>query len=57
MIFNLQTIVDFIAKHYGLGPGDIIYTGTPEGVGAVKDGDRLELLWGEEQFGVFTVNV
>ena len=43
MIFDLQTIVDYIAKNYGLGAGDIIYTGTPEGVGPVHDGDRLEL--------------
>jgi fumarylpyruvate hydrolase len=57
MIFDLQTIIDYIAKHYGLGPGDIIYTGTPEGVGPVKDGDHLELLWGEEQFGAFTINL
>ncbi|MFC5451753.1 fumarylacetoacetate hydrolase family protein [Paenibacillus aestuarii] len=55
MIFDLQTIVDYIAKHYGLGAGDIIYTGTPEGVGPVSSGDRLELLWGEESFGAITV--
>jgi fumarylpyruvate hydrolase len=57
MIFDLQTIIDYIAKHYGLGPGDIIFTGTPEGVGPVQDGDRLELHWGEEQFGAFSINL
>ncbi|OCT11939.1 fumarylacetoacetate hydrolase [Paenibacillus pectinilyticus] len=57
MIFDLQTLIDYIAKHYGLGPGDIIYTGTPEGVGPVKDGDHVELLWGEESFGHFTVTL
>ncbi|MEW9698483.1 fumarylacetoacetate hydrolase family protein [Paenibacillus sp. SI8] len=55
MIFDLQTIVDYIAKHYGLGVGDIIYTGTPEGVGPVSNGDRLELVWGEEVFGAVTI--
>ncbi|NEW08761.1 fumarylacetoacetate hydrolase family protein [Paenibacillus sp. SYP-B3998] len=55
MIFDLQTIVDYIAKHYGLGVGDIIYTGTPEGVGPVHNGDRLELLWGEEVVGAGTI--
>ncbi|MEC0230231.1 fumarylacetoacetate hydrolase family protein [Paenibacillus alba] len=55
MIFDLQTIVDYIAKHYGLGAGDIIYTGTPEGVGPVRDGDRLELIWGEEVFAAATI--
>lgn len=57
MIFDLQTIIDYIAKHYGLGAGDIIYTGTPEGVGPVHHGDRLELLWGEEVFGAITINM
>ncbi|KRF43386.1 fumarylacetoacetate hydrolase family protein [Paenibacillus sp. Soil787] len=57
MIFNLQTIIDYIAKHYGLGAGDIIYTGTPEGVGPVHQGDRMELLWGEEVFGAVTINM
>ncbi|MCY9662563.1 fumarylacetoacetate hydrolase family protein [Paenibacillus chondroitinus] len=57
MIFDLQTIIDFIAKHYGLGVGDIIYTGTPEGVGPVNNGDILELTWGEEVFGAVTIRV
>ncbi|ANS73822.1 fumarylacetoacetate hydrolase [Paenibacillus yonginensis] len=45
MIFSLQTIVDYIAEHYGLGEGDLIFTGTPEGVGPVAAGDKLELAW------------
>ncbi|MCS7460192.1 fumarylacetoacetate hydrolase family protein [Paenibacillus doosanensis] len=57
MIFNLQTIVDYIARHYGLGKGDIIYTGTPAGVGALQSGDRMELLWGEEVVGTFTAQL
>ncbi|MNI04887.1 Fumarylpyruvate hydrolase [compost metagenome] len=51
MIFDLQTIVDYIAEHYGLGIGDIIYTGTPEGVGPVGHGDHLELIWGDKKAG------
>jgi fumarylpyruvate hydrolase len=57
MIFNLQVIIDYIARNYGLGKGDIIYTGTPAGVAAVQNGDQLELLWGEESFGSFTVKL
>lgn len=45
MIFDLQTIVDFTSNHFGLGEGDIIFTGTPEGVGQVFDGDHLTLKW------------
>jgi len=57
MIFNLQVIVDYIAEHFGLGHGDIIYTGTPAGVGALRDGDRMELLWGERTLGQFSVQL
>lgn len=57
MIFDLQTILDFAADHYGLGAGDLIYTGTPAGVGAVKDGDKMQLVWGEEVLGEFTISM
>lgn len=51
MIFDLQTIIDFIALNFGLGEGDLIFTGTPEGVGPVRDKDHLELLWGTSVLG------
>lgn len=51
MIFDLQTIIDFTALHFGLGEGDLIFTGTPEGVGPVKDKDHLTLLWGNLVLG------
>lgn len=51
MIFDLRRIIDFTAAHFGLGRGDVIFTGTPEGVGPVADGDRLQLFWGEEEWG------
>ncbi|WP_127585426.1 fumarylacetoacetate hydrolase family protein [Paenibacillus koleovorans] len=57
MIFDLQTIIDFTARHFGLGEGDILFTGTPEGVGAASDGDRLELKWGNESWGACTVRL
>ncbi|REE86450.1 2-keto-4-pentenoate hydratase/2-oxohepta-3-ene-1,7-dioic acid hydratase in catechol pathway [Paenibacillus taihuensis] len=43
MIFPLQQLIDFIGSNMGLGAGDIIYTGTPAGVGPLADGDTLEL--------------
>ena len=51
MIFGLDEIVSYIGTHYGLGEGDLIYTGTPEGVGAVKHGDEMTLLWEKQTWG------
>ena len=33
--------IAFLSEHYTLEPGDVIYTGTPAGVGPVKPGDEL----------------
>jgi fumarylpyruvate hydrolase len=51
MLFDLETIIQFCAKHFGLGKGDLIYTGTPAGVGAVKDGDSFCLRWDGKTLG------
>ncbi|MFZ5945588.1 MAG: fumarylacetoacetate hydrolase family protein [Bacillota bacterium] len=51
MIFDLQTLLDFNAQHLGIGEGDIIFTGTPEGVGPVNDGDSYTLMFGENVLG------
>jgi fumarylpyruvate hydrolase len=42
LIHNVPAVVAHLSQYYHLQPGDLIYTGTPEGVGAVKPGDRLE---------------
>jgi len=55
MIFNLQTIVDYVASKYGLGPGDVIFTGTPAGVGPVQEGDVLTLFENDEELGKATI--
>ena len=57
MIFPIRKIADYIAVHYGLRKGDIIFTGTPAGVGAVSDGDRLVLLWNSRPLGSITVRI
>lgn len=51
MIFDLQTIIDFSAYHFGLGKGDLIFTGTPQGVGPIADGDQMSLLYDEQVIG------
>ena len=42
MIWNVPEIVANLSKHYRLEPGDLIYTGTPAGVGPVQPGDTME---------------
>jgi acylpyruvate hydrolase len=42
LIFNFDTLVSYISQFFTLKQGDLIYTGTPAGVGAVKIGDKLE---------------
>ena len=41
LIWNIREIIADLSQFYHLEPGDLIYTGTPEGVGAVKSGDRI----------------
>ncbi|AGB05374.1 2-keto-4-pentenoate hydratase/2-oxohepta-3-ene-1,7-dioic acid hydratase [Aciduliprofundum sp. MAR08-339] len=42
MIFKVPEVISYISKIMTLEPGDIIATGTPEGVGEIKDGDVIE---------------
>lgn len=41
MIWNVPEIIAQLSRQYRLMPGDLVYTGTPDGVGAVVPGDRL----------------
>ncbi len=41
MIWNVPEIIEQLTKQVGLAAGDLIYTGTPEGVAALKKGDKL----------------
>ena len=49
MCFNFDTIITYISKFYTLKIGDLIYTGTPEGVGQVVAGDKLKGFIGEKE--------
>ena len=42
LIHGVPAVIAHLSQYYHLQPGDVIYTGTPEGVGAVTPGDRLE---------------
>jgi fumarylpyruvate hydrolase len=41
LIWNVREIIADLSRYYHLQAGDLIYTGTPEGVGAVVAGDHL----------------
>jgi fumarylpyruvate hydrolase len=41
MVWNVPEIVSDLSRYVALKAGDLIYTGTPEGVGPVQRGDRL----------------
>ncbi|MFC4779249.1 fumarylacetoacetate hydrolase family protein [Paenibacillus sp. GCM10023252] len=57
MIFPTQQLIHHIGTRFGLGAGDIIYTGTPAGVGALQDGDVLDMLWGDSSAGGCTISL
>jgi fumarylpyruvate hydrolase len=42
MIWDVAHTIGFLSQYYELLPGDLIFTGTPSGVGAVVPGDRLD---------------
>src|SRR5712692_9975467 len=55
MIFKIPIIIEYASRIMTLEPGDIISTGTPEGVGEIRDGDRLEARI--EELGSLSVSV
>jgi 2-keto-4-pentenoate hydratase/2-oxohepta-3-ene-1,7-dioic acid hydratase in catechol pathway len=42
LIFDVAKLIEFASAFYTLHPGDIIMTGTPEGVGPIVAGDQME---------------
>jgi 2,4-diketo-3-deoxy-L-fuconate hydrolase len=56
LIYGCRRLIEFASSFYTLYPGDLVYTGTPEGVGPVKPGDtvtcRSSPLFGELKVSV-----
>ena len=42
MMFSVADLIQYCSQIFTLNPGDLLYTGTPSGVGPVEDGDTLE---------------
>ena len=55
MIFDFNTLVSYVSRFVTLNPGDYIFTGTPQGVGEVHVGDKLELFLEDESMFEFEI--
>ncbi len=55
MLFTFDTIIAYVSRFFTLKTGDIVFTGTPQGVGPVQVGDRLEAFIGDKPMLSFEV--
>ena len=55
LVYDIARLIEFTSSFYTLMPGDIIMSGTPEGVGPVRPGDLIEA--GIESIGQFSIRV
>jgi 2-keto-4-pentenoate hydratase/2-oxohepta-3-ene-1,7-dioic acid hydratase in catechol pathway len=55
MIFDIDEIISYVSKFMTLKIGDLIFTGTPSGVGSISIGDTLEGFINEKK--IFKVNI
>ena len=55
MIFNVNRIIEYVSKFVSLKIGDLIFTGTPAGIGEVKIGDKLEAFIENEKMLDFNI--
>ncbi|MCD6041500.1 MAG: 2-hydroxyhepta-2,4-diene,7-dioate isomerase [Burkholderiales bacterium] len=55
MVYDVPRLIEYATSFYTLYPGDLIFSGTPEGVGPVKPGDEIRA--GIESIGEFSIRV
>ncbi len=55
LIWSVAETIAYLSQYFELAAGDLIYTGTPEGVGAVVRGDRMQT--GVEGLGELSVSI
>jgi len=51
LLFTLGALLAAASQYFTLEPGDVLFTGTPAGVGVVMPGDELRALFGEKEVG------
>mgnify|MGYP000551148437 FL=1 len=54
-VLNIRELIEYASEYYTLYPGDILYTGSPEGVSEVKAGDELHFVC--DQIGEFKIGI
>lgn len=55
MIFDFDTLITHLSEYFTFQTGDLIYTGTPAGVGPVKIGDQLKGYIGKKEMFSFQI--
>jgi acylpyruvate hydrolase len=55
LLFSFDVLISHVSQYFTLKTGDLIFTGTPEGVGPVKRGDRLTAYIGESKMLDFEI--
>ena len=55
LLFSFEKIISFVSQYITLKKGDLIFTGTPEGVGKINQGDKLEAWLEDKQLLNFDV--
>ena len=55
LLFSFDAVIAYVSKFFTLKTGDLIYTGTPEGVGPVAIGDKLEAFIENENLLTFEI--
>lgn len=54
-VLNIRELIEYASEYYTLYPGDVLYTGSPEGVSEVKAGDELHFVC--DQIGEFKIGI
>jgi len=57
MLFDLHQLITYIGTNFGLKKDDVIFTGTPSGVGPLHDGDQLSLKWNDAEVGSCSIEM
>ena len=54
MVFDIATLISRLSKIISFKKGDMLFTGTPSGVGPISSGDLLKLYSGDHMKGSFS---